>query len=100
MTALVIRCTGREVDDALRPVGAVCGAVFPRRMRFVPQEFALPWPPAQEPVPDHDYISEARSAGWLAVQVGDALLVTCPACRRPSAAAVDLARSIRKGDRP
>ena len=88
-TDLTIRCTGRAVDDALRPVGDICGAVYER-------------PPATEvwmtrttgPLADDTrYVRSARAAGWAAVFIAGEVVATCPSCRRPPAAALALLRT-------
>jgi len=62
---LVIRCTGRPVDDELRATGEACGRVLARRWRR--------WT-------DAEYLTYARAAGWAVGPDG----VACPKCRRPA----------------
>lgn len=71
-----IRCTGRPVDDRLRPTGDPCGRRLP----------ATTWP--------GDLRQIAMAAGWSIAPDGTA---TCPACRRPPAEVAALVREVRRG---
>lgn len=88
----VITCTGRAVDDALRPVGDVCGAVYDRPAAT--EVWMTNRTPGRAPLADDArYVESARAAGWAAVYIAGGLVATCPSCRKPSAAAVSLLRS-------
>lgn len=92
MTDLLIRCTGRAVDDALRPVGDVCGAAY--RRPAATEVWITSRTPGRAPLADDArYLESARAAGWAVVRIDGALVATCPSCRKPSAAAVALLRS-------
>jgi hypothetical protein len=104
MTDLVLRCTGRLVDDNLQPVGDPCGRVLTRPTTggwmYVAAGAgdieAMDWTPIV-PVDDEAYIVHARSAGWSVGPNGEA---TCPACRRPAAGLLrDIAALERRAGR-
>lgn len=91
---LVITCTGRAVDDRLRPVGDVCGRVFTRDNEVVRLDTV---PPAMvRPIPDAEYITRARAGGWSAVRIAGSVVATCPTCRKPTRETSALLRDLRQ----
>jgi hypothetical protein len=92
---LVITCTGREYDTSGYPTSDSCGRAFPRRQRWVPQPYGLPWPPPMEPIPDELYITEARAVGWAV----HGPHVMCPTCRKPSKELAALCRDLNRSTR-
>lgn len=90
-TSIVIRCTGRRVDDHGQPVGDECGQVYPRRVDG----------PYGPPVGDTTHQMQARAAGWAIGRLPDGTTTaTCPACRRPDPATAATCRALTKGEPP
>jgi hypothetical protein len=107
-----LTCTGREVDDQLRPVGEECGAKFTARglggwlgsvVRVDSDGSFGPLPSPSEAERD----IQARAGGWSVLVLDDgSRTATCPRCRKPSPRAVTACRAIeqelltRTPDRP
>jgi hypothetical protein len=107
-----LTCTGREVNDQLRPVGEECGAKFTARglggwlgsvVRVASDGSLGPTRSPSEAERDH----QARAGGWsVAVLADGSRTATCPKCRKPSPRAIAACRAIeqdlltREPDRP
>lgn len=87
-----LTCSGRPVDDNLRPVGEPCGTVFdPDRtgggwfLAGVTTAADFDALPASRCPTDVEQADQARSVGWSVQRLPDGQWVAmCPKCRRPN----------------
>ena len=86
MTTARIRCTGRAVDDHLRPVGPTCTNTYKPRGHVLDSQSPERWRRHTEA----EQQQMARAAGWsFAPQADGTTLATCPRCRRPDPATTE-----------
>lgn len=95
-TDFTIACTGRALNARNEPTGDPCGKTYPRRSVTVgaPDPRYDGW--GVMPLPDDQYVTRARVAGW-AVHINDGRAdAMCPACRRPTKEMTALLRDLRQ----
>lgn len=95
-SAWTIRCAGRAVDAQNQPTGDPCGKTYARRTVTVggPDPRYDGW--GVVPLPDGQYVTRARVAGWAVHVDGDQVDAMCPQCRRPTKETTALLRELQQ----